>query len=164
MCAEKKAGIIFACPTPSGYDEAFELFETAIPAGESTAFGALKVAETINGINKFAKGREVVYCHDLVRVAADPECRTFIRDTGKPVRAVEARMVSAFGIELKSVVSGETLRALSVKNRRTRQSSRNLSSRQRIVQPQRRGVGVTVQYMISAASEFSVVNSLGILQ
>jgi len=163
MCAEKKAGIIFACPTPSGYDEAFELFETAIPAGESTAFEALKVAETINGI-KFAKGRELVYCHGLVRVAADPECRTFIRDTGKPVRAVEARMVSAFGIELKSVVSGETVRALSVKNRRTRQSSRNLSSRQRIARPQRRGVGVTGQYMISAASEFSVVNSLGILQ
>ena len=163
MCAEKKAGIIFACPTPSGYDEAFELFETAIPAGESTAFEALKVAETINGI-KFAKGREIVYCHELVRVAADPECRTFIRDTGKPVRAVEARMVSAFGIELKSVVSGETVRALSVKNRRTRQSSRNLSSRQRIARPQRRGVGVTEQYMISAASEFSVVNSLGILQ
>jgi len=53
----------------------------------------------INGI-KFKKGRKVIYCHDLNRIADDPDRRTFVLEP--TLRAVEARMVRLTGVEVET--------------------------------------------------------------
>ena len=53
----------------------------------------------INGI-KFKKGRMIVYCHDLNRIADDPDRRTFVLEP--TLRAVEARKVRLTGVDVET--------------------------------------------------------------
>ena len=66
------------------------------PAASSRRSGA---DMEINGI-KFKKGRKVIYCHDLNRIADDPDRRTFVLEP--TLRAVEAWMVRLTGIEVET--------------------------------------------------------------
>ena len=97
----KKAanGTRFACATPRyGYDQAFELFETAAPARGKSPVLKLDKETEIGGI-KFAKNRVIVFCRALERLAEDEDGRTFA--VSSEVRAVEARMIRFVGVELR---------------------------------------------------------------
>ena len=75
----------------------------------------------INGI-KFKKGRMIVYCHDLNRIADDPDRRTFVLEP--TLRAVEARMVRLTGVDVET--GRDAPRPVGARGRRRPQSPRGL--------------------------------------
>ena len=102
-----KPNMFFACRTPAyGYSDAYELFQTVLPAGQESPFVKLGPdAETISGI-RFDAGCEIIHCRVLPRDDADPDRCTFLYDETGPLRAVEARTVAMAGIDV--VVTGSS--------------------------------------------------------
>ena len=97
--ASFKEGEFFAIATPPyGYEDEFELF-IAVLGPDGCFVDTLRADTEINGI-KFKKGRMIVYCHDLNRIADDPDRRTFVLEP--TLRAVEARMVRPTGVDVET--------------------------------------------------------------